>query len=138
MWLPRMSVLTRGRGKKISSICRLSLRNSFAVRFVCLCRRKWTREATLMYLPRVPRRLSFVEICARLRAVPCPSSPVTHVLRSPLCETMRETNRLRRRLLMYYLAGRYPSIHIFFFFCLRQLMSTAFNGSLPGQLTPIE
>ena len=50
MWLPRMSVPTRGRGKKICSLCRLSLRNSFAVRSVCLCRRKSrTREATLMY-----------------------------------------------------------------------------------------
>ena len=45
-----MSVPTRGRGKKICSLCRLSLPNSFAVRSVCLCRRKsWTREATLMY-----------------------------------------------------------------------------------------
>ena len=92
MWLPRMSVPTRGRGKKISSICRLSLRNSFAVRPVCLCRRKWTREATLTYLPRVPRRLSFVEICARLRAVPYALSPVTHVLRSPLCEQNHARN----------------------------------------------
>ena len=50
MWLPRMSVPTRGRGKKICSLRRLSLRNSFAVRSVCLCQRKsWTREATLMY-----------------------------------------------------------------------------------------
>ena len=45
-----MSVPTRGRGKKICSLRRLSLRNSFAVRSVCLCQRKsWTREATLMY-----------------------------------------------------------------------------------------
>ena len=49
MQLP-MSVPTRGRGKKICSLCRLSLRNSFAVRSVCLCRRNsWTREATLIY-----------------------------------------------------------------------------------------
>ena len=39
------------------------------------------------------------------RAVACASSPVTHVLRSPLCEARRETKRPRRRLLMYYLAG---------------------------------
>ena len=50
MWLPRMSVPTCGRGKTICSLCRLSLRNSSAVRSVCPCRRKsWTREATLMY-----------------------------------------------------------------------------------------
>ena len=45
-----------------------------------------------------------------LRAVAYASSPVTHVLRSPLCEARRETKRLRRRLLMYYLAGRYPNM----------------------------
>ena len=45
-----MSVPTRGREKKICTLCRLSLQNSFAVRSVCLCRRKsWTREAKLIY-----------------------------------------------------------------------------------------
>ena len=33
-----------------------------------------------------------------LPVVPCFSSPVTRVSRSPLCETMRKTKRLRRRL----------------------------------------
>ena len=100
---------TRGRGKKICSLCHLSFRNSFAVRSLCLrklCRRKWTREAMLMYLPRVPRHLSLVKIWARSL---CPSSPVTHVLHSPLCQTMPETKRLGRGLLMYHLAGRYPT-----------------------------
>ena len=67
MYLPRMSVPTRGRGKTICSLCHLSLRNSFAARSVCLCRRKWTREATLMYQPRAPRRLSLSLQLARGR-----------------------------------------------------------------------
>ena len=134
MWLPRMSVLTRGRGKKISSICRLSLRNSFAVRFVCLCRRKWTREATLMYLPRVPRRLSFVKVCARSLALRHQSLTFCARLFAKPCE--KRTAWGGDCWCIIWPVGTLVSI--FFFFCLRQLMSTAFNGSLPGQLTPIE
>ena len=89
------------------------LSSRFAKLFCCKVRvpisKKMDKRSYAEDLPRVPRRLSFVQICARLRAVPCASSPVTHVLRSPFCETMRETKRLTRRLLIYYLAGRYPS-----------------------------
>ena len=65
----------------------------------------------------VPRRLSLsMKICAQRKAgkskgarrasppfftlpmVPCVSSSVTRVLRSPLCQTMRKTERLRRTL----------------------------------------
>ena len=138
MWLPRMSVPTRGRGKKICSLCLLSLRNSFAVRSVCQCRGKWTREATLMYLSRVLRRLSLVKICARSLALRHQSLTFCARLFAKPCEKRK---CLRRRLLMYYLAGRFSSMLNFavpYFFCLPQLMSTAFNGYLPGQLTPIE
>ena len=125
-------------GKMICSLCHLSLRNSFAARSVCLCRRKWAREATLMYLPRVPRRLSLVTTCARSLALRHQSLTfcarlfanrgekrsalgvdcwcIIWLVGTPICSTLQYHN----------------------FFCSPQLMSSAFNGSLPGQLTPIE
>ena len=102
MWLPLMSVPTRGRGKKICSLCRLTLRNSFCCKVrVPMSKKMDKRSYADVSATRTQTSLSRYN----LRAVACASSPVTHVLRSPLCEARRETKRPRRRLLMYYLAG---------------------------------
>ena len=86
----------------------ISLRNSFVVRSVCLFRRKWTREATLMYLPRVPRRLSFVKVCARSLALRHQSLTFCARLFAKPCEKRSAWGV--DCWLMYYLAGRYPSM----------------------------
>ena len=102
---------TRGRGKKICSLCHLSFRNSFAVRSLCLRklrRRKWTREATLMYLPRVPRRLSLVKIWTRSLALRHQSLTFCARLFAKPCEKRSAWGG--DCWLMYYLAGRYPSM----------------------------
>ena len=139
MYLPRMSVPTRGRGKTICSLCHLSLRNSFAARSVCLCRRKWTREATLMYQPRVPRRLSLVTTCVRLLALRHQS--LTFCARLSAKRGEKRSARGGDCWCIIWPVARYPNMLNFAvhnFFCLPQLLSTAFNRSLPGQLTPTQ
>ena len=127
MWLSRMWVPTRGRGKRSVVSVDIGLRNSFAVRSVCLCRRKWTREATVMYLPRVPRSLSFVKVCARSLALRHQSLTFCARLFATPCEKRSAWGG--DCWLMYYLAGRHPSMLNFaasiIFFCSPQLMSTA-------------
>ena len=80
-----------------------------------------------MYLPRVPRSLSFVKVCARSLALRHQSLTFCARLFAKPCEKRSAWGG--DCWLMYYLTGRHPSMLNFavsiIFFCLPQLMSTA-------------
>ena len=57
----------------------------------------WSRTAAYSHVS-LPIKIGAQRKAGRGKRVPCTSSPVTRVSRSPLFETMRKTKRLRRRL----------------------------------------